>query len=58
MVAGDDWLENLAISPNNTRQKSDARTLNLRVIEKALIRDKFRQKHDFMRYYNKPLPNQ
>jgi hypothetical protein len=56
MIVGNNWLENLVISPSLHRQNSKSITLNVTDINSQLITEQVMQKEYLIRYYHKPLP--
>jgi hypothetical protein len=58
MIVGDNWLENLSISPNPIGQNNGGKTRNGINIEGKLKTEKTIQNQNFIRYYHKPLPGE
>ena len=58
MIVGDNWLENLSISPSPIEQNNEGKTRNGINIESGLKTEKTIQNQNFIRYYHKPLPGQ
>ena len=56
MIVGNNWLENLVISPSLLRQNSKSITLNGTDIDSQLMTEQVMQKQYLIRYYHKPLP--
>ena len=58
MVVGDNWLENLSISPSLNRQNDERKTRNGITIENDLRTKQIIQNQNFIRYYHKSLPDE
>ncbi len=60
MIVGDNWLENLPISPNPVGQNNESKTRNaINIdIDSGLKTEKTIQNQNFIRYYHKQLPKE
>lgn len=58
MIVGDNWLENLSISPNPIGQNNEGKTRNAINIDSGLKTEKTIQNQNFIRYYHKQLPKE
>jgi hypothetical protein len=58
MIVGDNWLENLSISPNPIGQNNQSKTRKTINIDSGLKTEKTIQNQNFIRYYHKQLPKE